>query len=131
MNIVLVGGLLAGAFLSEQAGLSFVAILLILLAVLVMLSGSGSSSQGGTHPNVNITEPFGPEGPIVVENKVPDVPYPLMLKLKHDWHDYRQFEYSFMNFGSAAHNIGHFFYRLFTGHGTGRKSDDDDDHGGH
>jgi len=131
MNLPLVLGLLLGAFFAEQSGLSFVAVLLILLALLMVFTGSGSSGQGSGHPNVNITEPFGPEGPIVVENKVPDVPYPLMLKLKHDWHDYRQFEYSFMNFGSAMHNIGHFIYRLATGHGTGKKPEGDDDHGGH
>lgn len=130
MNIVLIGALLVGAFFAEQSGLTFVAVLLVLLSALVAFSGAGSSSAHGAQPNVKITEPFGPEGPIVVENKVPDVPYPLFLKMKHDWHDYRQFEYSFMNFGSAAHNIGHFIYRLFTGHGTGAKKDDDD-HGGH
>ncbi len=126
MNIILVLALLAGAFFSEQMGLTFVAVLLVLMAALVLFTGGSRSGSGGNaHPNVNITEPFGPEGPIVVENKVPDVPYPLMLKLKHDWHDYRQFEYSFMNFGSAAHNVGHFLYQLITGH---RPKKDDDGH---
>ncbi len=114
MNLVLTIGLLAGAFLCEQNGLTFVAILLVILAVLLMLTGGSDSASGG-HPKVNVTEPFGPDGPIVVENKVPDVPYPLMLKLKHDWHDYRQFEYSFMNFGSAMNNVGNFLWQLFSG----------------
>lgn len=130
MNILLVVALLAGAFVTEQMGLTFLAILFVLLAVLMFLTGSGSSSSSGSHPNVNITEPFGPEGPIVVENKVPDVPYPLYLKMKHDWHDYRQFEYSFFNFGSAAHNMGHFLYRLIAG--PRKKAEgEDDDGGGH
>ncbi len=125
MNIVLIIALLAGAFFTEQMGLTFVAILLVILAVLMMLTGGTSTSSG--HPsNVNITEPYGPDGPIVVENKVPDVPYPLMLKLKHDWHDYRQFEYSFMNFGSAMHNVGNFLWQLVSGQ---RPPKDDD--GGH
>ncbi len=123
MNIILVLALLGGAFLTEQMGLTFLAVLFVLMAALMFLTGSGKPSGHGPHPNVNITEPYGPEGPIVVENKVPDVPYPLMLKLKHDWHDYRQFEYSFMNFGSAAHNVGHFLYQIITGHRP-KKGDD-------
>ncbi|MBI2445619.1 hypothetical protein HYV43_04490 [Candidatus Micrarchaeota archaeon] len=115
MNLLLVAALAAGAFITEQMGLTFVAILMLILAVLVLLTGSGSGSGHGENPNVNITEPFGPEGPIVVENKVPDVPYPLLLKLKHDWHDYRQFEYSFFNFGSSMHNVGNFIWQLLSG----------------
>ena len=129
MDLILVIALLAGAFVSEQMGLTFVAVLLVALAVLMLLSGSASGSSSGSRgapPNVNITEPYGPDGPIIVENKVPDVPYPLMLKLKHDWHDYRQFEYSFMNFGSSMHNLGHFLYQMITGHH--QKKDED---GGH
>lgn len=121
MNLVLVLALLLGAFFAEQAGLSFAAVLLVLLAVLLLLGGAGGESSSGGAAKVKITEPYGPEGPIVVENKVPDVPYPLLLKLKHDWHDFRQFEYSFFNFGSAMHNLGHFFYQMITGH---HKKDD-------
>ncbi|MBI5225815.1 hypothetical protein HY994_01080 [Candidatus Micrarchaeota archaeon] len=115
MNLVLIVLLLGGAFIFEQMGLTFVAILLVILTVLLLVTGSGSDSGHGSKQNVNITEPFGPDGPIVVENKVPDVPYPLMLKLKHDWHDYRQFEYSFMNFGSSMNNLGNFFWMLLSG----------------
>ncbi len=118
MNLTLLLVLLAGAFFAAQAGLMFVALLLLAIAVLVALTGSGSggsSSHGQGGANVNITEPYGPEGPIVVENKMPDMPYQVFLKLKHDWHDYRQFEYSMFNWGSAWNNMGNFLWKLISG----------------
>lgn len=114
MNFVLILVLAALGFVFLQSGLTFLAILVFALMVLLLLSASFSKKDVGPS-NLKISEPYGPEGPIVVENKMPDVPKLIKFKLKNDWHDYRQFEYSFFNFGSAWHNVGNFLVQLIFG----------------
>lgn len=114
MNLILLVVLGALAFFFLQSGLTFLAVLIFALMILALLS-SGFSKQSGAPENLKISEPYGPEGPIVVENKMPDVPKLIKFKIKNDWHDYRQFEYSFFNFGSAMHNVGNFLVQWIFG----------------
>ncbi|MDP2717629.1 MAG: hypothetical protein Q8P02_02715 [Candidatus Micrarchaeota archaeon] len=132
MNILLVALLMGGAYVMAESGSTFIAVLLVVLAVLMLLGGS-SSKSGGSAPNVSIHEPYGPEGPIIVENKLPDIPSRIDMKFKTNWHEYQGFEYAMMNAGSAVNNMGNFFTKLFfrpRRHAPAPSGGDDADHGG-
>ncbi|MBI5036015.1 hypothetical protein HZC09_01600 [Candidatus Micrarchaeota archaeon] len=109
MNVVLLVVLLGLSFFFLQTGYEFLALLTLVLAGMLFFVGSRKDES----TSVKITEPFGPQGPIVVENKMPDIPSGINFKIKDNWKEYMGFEYSFFNWGNAWHNVGHFLYRLF------------------
>lgn|SRR3990167_9022273 len=119
-NTIILIGLLAISYVFFSSGMEFLALLMLVLAAMLFLSGSAQSSAS---PNVSVTEPFGPQGPIVVENKLPEIPERINFKIKPNWHEYMGFEYAMFNFGFAMNNLFHFFYNLMTGTKTGKKKD--------
>ena len=100
----------AAFFLMET--LPFVALLCVMLGVLsLFVSGREAQSAG----NVKISEPYGPQGPIIVEQKTPNMPKSIAIKVKPDWKDQVPFEYIIGNLGWVVDRFGHFFVSLFTG----------------
>lgn len=127
MSAFLLIGLLAIAYFLFVSGLEFLGLLALVIAALFFLTGSFQSQAAGPS-NMKITEPFGPQGPIVVENKMPDIPPRINFKVKPNYHEYMGFEYAMFNWGTAWHNLGMFFYNLLSGSKTNKP--EDDDHGG-
>lgn len=81
--------LFAAAYFLMEAGLQFVALLSAIIGAMLLLTSGGKSNAGG----VTIHEPMGPNGPIVVEQKMPAMPSLIQLKVKPKWKDRASFEY--------------------------------------
>ena len=102
--------LFAAAYFLIEGGLQFVGILAAIIGVLLLLTGGGKSRSP-----VRIHEPMGPNGPVVVEQKLPPIPERMYLKVKPDWTDRVAFEYTMEHTGFWVDKLFRWLFYIFAG----------------
>jgi hypothetical protein len=109
MTMILSLLLFAAAYFLIEGGLQFVGILSAVIGVLLIFTSGGKKSHSG---NVSIHEPMGPNGPVVVEQKLPDIPAKMYVKVKPDWTDRVAFEYAMEHTGWVVDRIFRWLFHL-------------------
>ncbi len=102
--------LFAAAYFLIEGGMQFLGILAAIIGFLLLIASSKKSSSA-----ISIHEPMGPNGPIIVEQKLPPIPSSMKLKIKPDWEDRVTFEYAAQNTGWALDKIFRWLFYILAG----------------
>ena len=99
------------AYVLIEGGVPFVGFLAGMVGILLLLVGGRKTGSSA----VNIHEPMGPNGPIVVEQKLPPIPAKMYLKVKPDWTDRATFEYAMEHTGWWVDKLFRWIFYVLAG----------------
>jgi len=101
--------LLVAAFFFAQAGMQFFTFLLLVAAVLAFVMGA----FGGEKKPKGVVYEQG--GAIVVDNRGPEIPETIKVKVKPDWGDVKMHKKSSMKLGESVNVVGKTITRFVFG----------------
>jgi len=109
LNLLAAIALVLMAFVFESMGLAFFSFLCLVAAVLATLAQLAS---GKTEAKSQVYEQG---GAVVVENKGPEIPPLIKVKIKRNWKDNEEYEDQFAAMGETLDTMGRSVARLFFG----------------